>query len=70
MAYAINLLMVWLLQDMLKLTKDQLDGVMEISRYTCFVYFESWFRAPFVSDSAFLDLRTYKLLTPFSKYDC
>ena len=66
MAYAINILLLWLLQDMVKLTPAELRGIKEMARYTVFVYFESWFRSPFITDAALLDLRTFKLLDEYA----
>ena len=48
MAFLINILLVWLLQDYLTLTAEELAGAFEISRYAVYIYSEAWFRSPFV----------------------
>ena len=67
MAYAINIILLWLLQDIIKMTAAELKGVEEVARYTVFVFFDSWFRSPIFTDAALLDLRTFKLLDVYEK---
>ena len=67
MAYAINILLVWLLQDNLALSSAELDGAMEVARFTVFIYFDGWFRSPFIVDAGFLDLRMFNLLDHYQK---
>ena len=67
MAYAINILLVWLLQNHLVLSTTELEGAMEVGRFTVFVYFDCWFRSPFIVDAAYLDLRTFNLLHQYQK---
>ena len=67
MAYAINIILLWLLQDLVSLTPSELRGIKELARYSVFVYFDSWFRSPIFTDAALLDLRTYKLLDEYEK---
>ena len=67
MAYAINILLVWLLQDHLALSCAELEGALEVARFTVFIYFDNWFCSPFIVDAAFLDLRMYNLLGHYQK---
>ena len=67
MAFLINILLVWLLQDYLTLTAEELAGAFEISRYAAFIYSEAWFCSPFLCDAAFLDLHMLKCLDAYEK---
>ena len=67
MAFLINILLVWLLQDYLTLTAEELAGAFEISRYAVYIYSEAWFHSPFLSDAAFLDLHMSKCLDAYEK---
>ena len=67
MAYAINILLLWLLQDHMNLTVDELRGLEELSRFIVFLYSEIWFRSPYVTDSAFLDLHTFQSLFTYER---
>ena len=67
MAYIINCLIILHLQDRLKLTPKQREAVYEVSVFGVYFYAELWFRAPFVTDSAPLDLHLWKLLPKYEK---
>ena len=67
MAYAINMLLAWLLQDLLQLTDHELAGAREMSIFVTFLYSEPWFRSPFVVDSAFQDLQLCKNLDRYQR---
>ena len=67
MAYAINMLLVWLLQDYLELTAAQLEGAREISRYIVFHYAECWFKSTFFTEAALLNIHTFKCLDLFGR---
>lgn len=67
MAYIINCLIILHLQDRLKLTPQQREAVYEVSVFGVFFYAELWFRAPFVTDSAPLDLHLWKMLPKYEK---
>ena len=69
MAYAINTMMVHLLNDKLPLTTEERAGAHELARWTTFFYAEQSFWAPFVADAALLDLRSIKLLDSYETYE-
>ncbi len=67
MGYGENNLLAWLLQNLLDLSREELGGSFEVSRFTVFLYPEPWFRSPFIVDAAYLDLHTFKNLDEFEK---
>ena len=67
MAFLINILLVWLLQDYLTLTAEELAGAFEISRYAAYIYAEAWFHSPFLTDAVFLNLHMSKCLDAYEK---
>ena len=67
MGYAISLILAWLLQDQLQLPADQLAAVQEVTRFIVYVYSIAWFKSPFVSESANVDLEMFKALDTYAK---
>ena len=67
MAYIINCLIMWLLQDKLSLSEDEPVGIKEIARFVVFLYAELWFRSAFVADNAPLDVHLLKSLDSYKK---
>ena len=67
MSYSINCLILWLLQDKVALTEEELAAVKELSRFIVFLYSELWFRSSFVTDSAPLDVHFLKQLDSYEK---
>ena len=67
MAYAINILLVWLFQNLLELTPQELSGTKEMAKYTTFLYAEQWFRSSFFVDAAWLDLMMMRNLNEYER---
>ena len=67
MVYAINIILIWLLQNLLYLTVAERKGAFEMARFTIFLYVQPWLHTAFVADAAPLDLRTFKLLDVYEK---
>ena len=55
MANAIHALSIWILQDEFDLSPEELAGLEKVVIFVVFFYARIWFRAPFVTDWAFLD---------------
>ena len=67
MGYAISIILAWLLQDQLNLPADQLAAVQEVTRFIVYIYSIAWFKSPFVSESASVDLEMFKALDTYEK---
>jgi hypothetical protein len=67
MAYAIYAILMFLFHDTFPMSTLEKAAVEEIAKFVVHIYSVMWFRAPFVADSAPLDLRFWNNLQEYEQ---